>query len=204
MGDCTFCGESAGFLKSSHVECKNTHDDAVVKIQGIVMSAFESEDDLNGLGATITDLASQSFLSDVELRTTLMHSWTTTVNQRLEQGLISEAHEHRLSQLGRALALPKRELEKTDACNRMVKSGVIQDILNGVIPQRDCVTLDSLPINFQKGETLVWSFPNTGYFMEKTRREYVGGSHGISVRVAVALHVKPDKMPELERETLTA
>lgn len=43
----------------------------------------------------------------------------------------------------------------------------------------------ALPINLQKGEQVVWGFPDTKYEENKTEthREYVGGSSGVSFRV---------------------
>jgi hypothetical protein len=54
--------------------------------------------------------------------------------------------------------------------------------LNGVIPQRVSVNAN-LPINLQKGEQIVWAFPAADYLEDKTKRQYVGGSQGVSVRI---------------------
>ena len=38
-------------------------------------------------------------------------------------------------------------------------------------------------MNFQKGEQIVWAFPGADYLEDKTKRQYVGGSQGVSIRV---------------------
>jgi hypothetical protein len=47
-----------------------------------------------------------------------------------------------------------------------------------------------LPINFQKDEQVVWAFPNCKYLEDKTRRQFVGGSQGVSVRVMKGVYYR--------------
>lgn len=48
----------------------------------------------------------------------------------------------------------------------------------------------SLPINFQKGENPVWLFPNSEYLEDRTKRHYVGASHGVSIRVMKGVYYR--------------
>ena len=61
--------------------------------------------------------------------------------------------------------------------------------MNGVIPSHVAVS-GALPFNFQKGEQLVWLFNGVNYLEDKTRREYVGGSRGVSVRVVKGVYYR--------------
>jgi hypothetical protein len=66
---------------------------------------------------------------------------------------------------------------------------VLREVLNGVVPKR--MTFNSnLPINFQKGEQIVWVFPESSYLEDKTRRQYVGQSKGVSVRVMKGVYYR--------------
>lgn len=47
-----------------------------------------------------------------------------------------------------------------------------------------------LPFNLQKSEKVVWVFQGVNYYEEKTRTRYVGGSHGVSVRIAKGLYYR--------------
>jgi len=86
-------------------------------------------------------------------------------------------------------ALSQTELDAKGALTRVAKAAVIRDVLNGIIPQR--VKLDgSLSVNLKKGEKLVWAFPSSDYLEDKTRRQYVGGSQGVSIRVAKGLYYR--------------
>jgi hypothetical protein len=65
----------------------------------------------------------------------------------------------------------------------------LRDVLNGIIPQR--VSVDgNLPINFQKGEQVIWAFSNSSYLEDKTRRQYVGISKGVSIRVMKGVYYR--------------
>ena len=65
----------------------------------------------------------------------------------------------------------------------------MRDVLNGVVPQR--ISVDgNLPINFQKGEQIVWAFSGSKYLEDKTRRQYVGGMQGVSIRVMKGVYYR--------------
>jgi hypothetical protein len=103
------------------------------------------------------------------------------VERSLQDGVLSEVEEKRLNHLADRLSLSQDELNRSGAFTRLVKSAVIRDVLNGVIPQRLTVEY-SLPINSQKGEQLVWLFNPTGFLEDRTHREYIGESSGLSLR----------------------
>jgi hypothetical protein len=82
----------------------------------------------------------------------------------------------------------------------MAKSAVPRDLMQGVIRKR--MRFDgNLPLNFQKGEQVVWAFDQVDYLEKRTRRQYVGGSRGVSVRVmkGVYYHVDGFKGQAIDR-----
>ncbi len=61
--------------------------------------------------------------------------------------------------------------------------------MNGVIPKR--IEIDGpMPFVLQKNESLVWFFKNTHLYLQKTRKEYLGQSSGVSVRVAKGVYFR--------------
>src|SRR5205814_5647444 len=113
---------------------------------------------------------------------------------------LNEDVESRLLELKAALSLDDSQLQRTGTWDRMVKSAMIRDVLNGLIPKR--VSFDgNLPFNFQKGEEVVWAFQHADYLEDIKRREYVGGSQGVSVRVmkGVYYHVGAFKGHTVQR-----
>ena len=71
----------------------------------------------------------------------------------------------------------------------MVKGAIIRELLNGTIPQRLNVHGD-LFFKFQKTEKLIWLFPEVKYYEDRKRREYKGGHHGVSIRLAKGLYYR--------------
>ena len=111
-----------------------------------------------------------------------MVAWSSAVDDALEAGILSEDIEKRLVDLKEGLLLSPIDLLQTNAWDRIVKSAVLRDLTNGVVPKR--MSFDrNLPLNFQKGEQVVWAIEEVEYLEEKTHRQYVGGSRGVSVRV---------------------
>ena len=70
-----------------------------------------------------------------------------------------------------------------------MKAAVIRDVLSGVIPQRMKLEAN-LPINFQKDEKVVWVFPGCEYLEDRTHRQYVGGSQGVSLRIMKGVYYR--------------
>lgn len=61
--------------------------------------------------------------------------------------------------------------------------------MEGKIPQRIQVRGD-LPFVFQKTEQLIWVFPEVAYYEDRTRRQFVGGHHGVSFRIAKGVYYR--------------
>lgn len=86
-------------------------------------------------------------------------------------------------------SLSQIELDQNGAYSKIVKGAVLRDIFEGNIPER--VQIDgNLPFNLQKTEKIVWVFQDVDYYEEKTRTQYVGGSQGVSVRIAKGLYYR--------------
>jgi hypothetical protein len=79
-------------------------------------------------------------------------------------------------------SLSREELDQYGAFTSVVKIAVIRDVLNGIIPSK--LEVDgNLPINLHKSEQLVWVFYGTEFLEDKTHRQYVGESSGVSIRI---------------------
>ena len=88
------------------------------------------------------------------------------------------------------------ELDGKGIYTRFVQGAVLREILEGKVPQR-FKTVEPLPFNFQKSESLVWAFSNVKYYEKRTRREYVGGSHGVSIRIAKGVYYRVGQFKRL-------
>ena len=75
------------------------------------------------------------------------------------------------------------------AFSRVVKAGVIRDLLEDKIPHRIQVDY-SLPFKFQKSEQLIWVFTDVDYLEDRTKTEYEGKSQGVSIRIMSGVYYR--------------
>ncbi len=72
---------------------------------------------------------------------------------------------------------------------KLVKAAVIRDLCEGKVPSR--LQIDGqLPLVLQKGEQVIWVFKDAKYYESRTRTHYVGGSHGVSLRVMKGVYYR--------------
>lgn len=203
MSNCIFCGKPAGFFHNEHHECAEKHESGRRQITNLILDIPSSLAPIGSAASRVKEVAEQSFISESERKDLSLAAWSSAVDSSLHNGVLSEEIEKRLVDFKDVLSLSSGDLLRTDAWDRMAKSAVLRDLLNGVIPKR--MRFDgNLPLNFQKGEQVVWAFDRADYLEEKARRQYVGGSRGISVRVmkGVYYHVGEFRGHAIDRTEL--
>ena len=189
MGDCIYCGESAGFMRKSHRDCENQHKRGRGDIVSLITHAGVIGGDLGGLNAQLKDIASRSYINRSGIKDCIIEGYEAAVDMALGDHVISVAEEQSLGELQNHFGLSQQELDRNGAVERIFKGAVIRDVLDGEIPQRLSLS-GPVPFNLQKSETLVWVFENVKYYEEKTRTEYRGGSRGVSIRVMKGVYYR--------------
>jgi hypothetical protein len=179
----------AGFLHSKHDECEEQHlqreriiQDGRQRISAEVSQAIKGSGGFDDLEKRISDIEQSSLVPPTERKALLINSWEKSVKQLLEEGIIDPAAESRLVAFQQRFSLTTDDLDHNGAHTKLVQAAVLRDVLNGIVPQRFSFS-GNLPVNLQKNEQLVWGFPNSKYLENKVRREYIGGSKGVSIRV---------------------
>lgn len=196
MGNCKYCGKPAGLFRSKHEECEQTNlerqrliEDGKERIASEVTLAIKGTESFDVLQQKISQIEESSFVPSSERSFLFIKGWEACVDQFLEDGILDENEEERLIGFKNRFALSQSDLDKTGAYTRVAKAAVLRDVLNGILPRR--VSIDgNLPINFQKSEQIVWVFRNSQYLEDKTRRQYVGGSQGVSLRVMKGVYYR--------------
>ena len=196
MGNCTYCGNPAGFFRSKHAECEQQHQQrqrvierGKERIKTEACRVIKSTEGFSELEKTISEMEGVSTFSNAERKEILIKAWETSVEQFLEDGILDETEEKRLVEFKNHFVLSQSDLDKNGALTKTAKAAVLRDVMNGVLPQR--VNVDgNININFQKNEQLVWVFPTSDYLEDKTKRQYVGESRGVSVRVMKGVYYR--------------
>ena len=196
MGKCIYCGESAGLLKSKHSQCEAKEKnrlsqlkDFLLSIEDTVVAAVQQPDEASRLTQLINEGGQLSGSTQEGVREAIVSGWCRSVDKCLEDGIIDEAEELRLMAFKNGFKFTEEDLDRTGAHTRFIQALVIRDLLNGILPERYQIS-ETLPINLQKGETVVWVFMSCSYFEDKTKRQYVGGTRGTSVRVMKGVYYR--------------
>jgi len=189
MGNCIHCGKSAGLLKNEHKECRQRFDEGRQMMTALVSSTILQGKALDTLESELENIARSHLIDPSETRGYLSRGWELAVDLALDHGLLSREEESRLVALRDRYALSQEELNRNGAYMRVAHAAVLRDLSEGKMPNR--MTFEgNLRFNFQKAEQLVWVFQRVKYYEQKTRREYVGGSVGVSARVAKGLYLR--------------
>lgn len=182
MSRCQYCGQKAGFLKKLHQHCKETYDSGWTRIINNVISAIKANGDLNPLQKSVSDIAKSSFIPPSYIKAALIAGWESAVDASLEDNLLTTEEEHSLTRFSEHFGLTQGDLDKNQAYERVAKAAILRDIASGKLSSR--VTINgTLPFNIDKRDTLVWYYNSVVYFEERVHKSFVGGSHGVSIRI---------------------
>ncbi len=190
MAKCIYCGQEAGFLRRKHRECEEKHRKGRSLIYHRAKEAIlNTEADLEGLKREIDRIAAESFIGESLVKDLLVQVWEEGVTKALEDDLLTEEEEKALEAFRQHFGLSQEALNRRDAYTKVAKAALIRDVLNGRFESRVEV-VGSLPFNLQKSEVLLWLFTNVKYYQRRTRRRYVGGYQGVSVRIAKGVYYR--------------
>ena len=196
MGNCKYCGKPAGFLRVRHLECEEENrvrdratKQSAAQITSEAVEVIKGNATFSSLEASLFKLEDANRLPSSHMHPLLVHAWEIAVDSFLQDGVLDASEEQRLVEFKEHFGLSTSDLDTNGALTKTAKSAVLRDILEGKIPQR--INLHgSLPINLQKQEKVVWVFPDSKYLEDKTSRQYVGGSKGVSIRVMKGVYYR--------------
>lgn len=126
---------------------------------------------------------------DNSSRTAIINGWSDAAVHFLDDGILTEEEEQKLLQFQNKYSLTQSELDRSGVYSKLIKAAVIRDVLNGEFPTRVKIE-GNMPFNFQKGERIVCFFKDVQYYEDKIRRQYVGGSQGVSLRIAKGVYYR--------------
>lgn len=189
MGNCEYCGTPAGFLKKYHKYCKEKFETGAKKIISLMMSSISNGTPLDVVEKKLREISKSHIISKQQLRLIWIKGWEAAVEEAFADGILTKDEECWLTDLSERFGLTEEDLDRYGFYSKVVKGAVLRDILEGKIPKRVKIRGD-LPFNLQKSEEIVWLFQDVAYYEERTRREYVGGYQGVSIRIAKGLYYR--------------
>lgn len=188
MGKCIHCGHSVGFLRSKHSECVEQHNRAQQLLRQTVMQCIQGSDDAAQLRSRLLPIAREGYVKPNELDAAMVDGWVCAVESFLEDGLLSRDEESRLALFSARSGIGS-ELMRHPMYVQLNKATVLRELAEGNMPSLPTFR-EPLPINLQKGESVIWAFSDTEYLEDQIKREIVGRSHGVSLRIMKGVYYR--------------
>ena len=193
MGDCRYCGKSAGFLRKEHKECAAAHERGLENIRKVCLDAALNGVDVSRLPDRVRSIGAAAYIdtSGAALTATLARGWGQAVDAAMDDHFLSSEEKRALN---RYRAHHNLSVHHLDAGGRFTLFRMM-NLLNalsehGVVPRFDRRRARP-PFNLMKSEELLWLFGGTDYLELVTSREFRGGSLGVSFRVARGVYIRP-------------
>lgn len=185
MGSCIYCGRPAGFLRSAHRECADQNVAARSGIKALLSDALtDMRTDIDATARQVLALAARGGVNEKDIQEAAKSAFQDFVEHVLDDGLLSAAEETRAVSIMRAFALPS----STPGHGRLVKAGILRDLDEGRAEPR--VEIEDVPISLKRGEVLLWCFQEVQLGEMRSQSHYVGGSRGVSFRVAKGVYCR--------------
>lgn len=190
MGTCKYCGQSAGLFHSKHAECHQRHLNGIACIKSILASCFQLKDDFYLHQNEINRICRESHISSEVCHNVYCESFDSAIEQYLNDGIIDQTEERSVARFMQFTRLSQTALNANKSLEKVVQSKVLQELLNGQVPQPRITISGNFPFLLNKNENMIWLFRDVTLLMQKVRRETVGRTHGMSMRVCKGVYYR--------------
>ena len=200
MGACVFCGKSAGLFRSRHSACAAIENERLAamdaqrraadierdrlmrELQQEAFDTLHTGADLRTVEARVLDAIAAGKIDHTHRRKLLVAAWLQGVERFLDDSVLEAHEEHLLVTYQNHFGLSMEDLNQTGTYSRLAKSSVLRRVLAGEL-EDFAQTGNFAGVNFERGEVAVWSFQDVQHLEDVERRQVVGRSQGVSVRV---------------------
>ena len=193
MGDCRYCGKSAGFLRKEHKACADAHEEGLESIQKVCVEAALHGVDVDRLADRVRAIGTKAYVdtSETAMGAMLARGWCHAVNAAVDDHFLSNEEKRALNRYRTHLNLGAHHLDDKGHFTLFRMMNLLNILSeHGVIPRWDRRAVRP-PFNLMKSEELLWLFGGADYLEQVTQREFRGGSLGVSFRVAKGVYIRP-------------
>lgn len=190
MGKCKYCGQDAGFFHSKHAECEQRHLSGIAQLRSILAACFQNNEDFYLHQSEINAICRDSYIANDALRNIYCECFDAAIEQYLNDGIIDQAEERTVARYMQYTGLSQDALNANKSLEKVVQSKVLQELLNGQVPAPRITIAGNFPFLLNKNEHMLWLFRDVTLHMQKMRRETVGRTRGVSVRVCRGVYYR--------------
>ena len=188
--NCKYCGQPAGFFRSTHKECEIAHSNGLVTIPNEISRSITSTSDFPNLNNEITALAKTAYINQSELTELFGLGFDKAVEMFLDDGVISSVEEKKISAYKEHFNLDQNFLNKNDSFEKIAKGLILNDIFQGKHPDCRLNIEGNLPFLLEKTEALIWIFQNVEFYEQRTKTTFAGKSQGVSIKIAKGVYYR--------------
>lgn len=192
MGNCSYCGESAGWLKNVHNTCRRANDQAKLSLVETIASWLPQHPDTTDFAPLVGRLqviATQGHVSEQDARAAFRDGIYAALESYLDDNVLSKLEEHHLVSASEALGLDSGYLWVHKNTRRFIGAATIRRVI-----ERESWDKPWKPATYGlvlgAGEELLWVEHDLTLHEPKTTRTYVGASSGVSVRLAKGVYYR--------------
>ena len=190
MGKCKFCGQNAGIFHSRHDDCEKKFNQGAALIMQIISNCFINKEDFYLKEREIIQIVQSSNIDRGSLQQIYCNAFDEAIDNYLNDGIIDKIENQVVARFMQFTGLPQSILNANQSLEKVVQSKVLQDILQGNVPAPNITITGDFPILLDKGEHLIWLFRNITLHQQKIKKEFVGRSSGVSVRVMKGVYYR--------------
>jgi hypothetical protein len=187
MGICHYCGKPAGFLRHQHRACRQAHDDAAKKIPAFFVKALQSSISASRFRTLIEQDASQNYIANGE-RNELVRSGMGAMIRAAADGNMTDADDARIKEIQDAFGLTATDLGEDGRA--LTKMRILRALDAGRDSPINVSITGPLAPRMERDEKPIWAFDGARLLTTRTKTHYVGGSSGVSIRLARGLYYR--------------
>ena len=149
MGLCVYCDEPAGFFRSSHAECRESHSEGVAQIARTVADVNLTDGDVAG---KVESLVQKHRVRGARLDDALADAWAACVESQLATGVLDRAEEGRLEAILARFGKRRQDVDRQNLWRRVAEARVktaeprLARLLREAVTAREDVEDDGLPL----------------------------------------------------------
>jgi hypothetical protein len=179
---CRYCGLPAGWFRTQHDACEKRHQNALSKINLLLADALHDTTPADGLFGQLDFIASDGFIGRQDLQTLAKSAFVAALKDASADHLLSKEEDDRFDELWGAFELSPDD----QATHTLLKARVLRRIDNGDFEEVDLTS----GVLLQRLEQAIWEFRGARWLSVRGHVQYVGSSHGISVRIARGVYYR--------------
>jgi hypothetical protein len=125
MGDCIYCGKSAGLLKKLHKECEHAHLQGRMAILKTAGNSMFNCPNWTQLENEIRQSANANYIDECALKQLLVTAWANAVTSALDDGILTVEEEKSLVAFKEHFKLSQNDLDQSGAFMKVAKAAVL-------------------------------------------------------------------------------